>query len=75
MDIQNEDNVQHAYCDTFIKQTVVINSLRPVTHICISNVTIIVSDNDLVPGQHQAIIWTSAGILLIEHLWTNFSGI
>ena len=25
------------------------------------------------PGQHQAIIWTDAGLLLIEHLGANFS--
>ena len=27
------------------------------------------------PGRRQAIIWTSAGILLIRPLWTNFSDI
>ena len=31
--------------------------------------------NDLSPGQHQAIIWTNAGILLIEPLGTNFNEI
>ena len=36
-----------------------------VTHICISNLTIIGSDNSLLPGRCQAIIWTNAGILLI----------
>ena len=39
-----------------------------VTHICVSNLTIIGSDNGLAPTRHQAIIWTSAGILLIGHL-------
>ena len=38
-----------------------------VTHICVSKLTIIASDNGLSPGRRQAIIWTSAGILLI---WT-----
>ena len=33
------------------------------------------SDNGLSPGQRQAIIWTNAGILLIEPLGTNFSEI
>ena len=33
------------------------------------------SDNGLSPGRRQAIIWTSAGILLIGPLWTNFSEI
>ena len=35
------------------------------THICISNLTIIASDNDLSPGRRQAIIYANAGILLI----------
>ena len=45
------------------------------THICVSNLTIIGSDNGLSPGRHQAIIWTNAGILLIGPLGTNFSEI
>ena len=46
-----------------------------VTHICVSNSTIIGSDNGLSPGRRQAIIWNNAGILLIEPLGTNFSEI
>ena len=46
-----------------------------VTHICVGKLTIIGSDNDLSPGRHQAIIWTNAGILLIEPLGTIFSEI
>ena len=46
-----------------------------VTHICVSDLTIIGSDNGLSPGQRQAIIWTNAGILLIGPLGTNFSEI
>ena len=46
-----------------------------VTHICISKLTIIGSDNGLSPGRRQAIIWTNAGILLIGPLGTNFSEI
>ena len=45
------------------------------THICVSKLNIIGSDNGLSPGRHQAIIWTSAGMLLIRTLGTNFSGI
>ena len=45
------------------------------THICISKLTIIGSDNGLSPNQRQAIIWTNDGILLIETLGTNFSEI
>ena len=44
-----------------------------VTLIC--KLTIIGSDNGLSPGQHQAIIWTCAGIELIRTLGTNFSEI
>ena len=46
---------------------------RRMTHICVSTLTIIGSDNGLSPGRRQAIIWTNAGILLIEPLGTNFS--
>ena len=45
-----------------------------VTHICVSELTIIGSDNGLSPGRRQAIIWTSAGILLIGplgHVYRN----
>ena len=45
------------------------------THICIAKLTIIGSDNGLSPGRHQAIIWTTAGILLIGPLGTQFSEI
>ena len=45
------------------------------THIWVGNLTIIGSDNGLWPGRRQAIIWTNAGILLIEPLGTNFSEI
>ena len=45
------------------------------THICVSNLTIIGSDNGLSPGRRQAIIWTNAGILLIGPFGTNFSEI
>ena len=43
-----------------------------VTHICVVKLTIIGSDNGLLPGQHQAIIWTNAAILLIGPSRTNF---
>ena len=43
------------------------------THICVSKLTIIGSDNGLSPGRCQAIIWTNAGILLIGPLGTHFS--
>ena len=46
-----------------------------VMHMWVNKLTIIVSDNGLLPGQCQAIIWTNAGILLIGPLGTNFSEI
>ena len=46
-----------------------------VTHICVSKLTIIGSDNGLSPGRRQAIIWTNAGILLIGPIRTNFNEI
>ena len=42
-------------------------------HICIGKLVIIGSNNGLLPGRCQAIIWTNAGILLIGTLGTNFS--
>ena len=43
-----------------------------VTHKCVGNLTIIGSDNGLSPCRRQAIIWTTAGMLLIG---PNFSEI
>ena len=45
------------------------------THIRVGKLAIIGLDNGLWPGRDQAIIWTSAGILLIGPLGTNFSEI
>ena len=44
-------------------------------HICISKLTSIGSDNGLLPGRHQAIIWTNPGILLTGTLGNFFSEI
>ena len=46
-----------------------------VTHICVSKLTIVGSDNGLLPDWFQTIIWTSVAILLIGPLETNFSEI
>ena len=46
-----------------------------VTHICISKIITIGSDDGLSPGRHQAIIWTNVGILSIGPLGINFSEI
>ena len=45
------------------------------THICVSKITVIGSDNGLSPERRQAIIWTNPGILLIWPLGANFSEI
>ena len=45
------------------------------THLCVSKLTIISSDNGLAPGRRQTIIWTNDGILLIGPLGTNLSEI
>ena len=41
-------------------------------HKYVSKLTIIGSDDGLLPGRHQAIIWTNAGIFLIGPLATKF---
>ena len=46
-----------------------------VTHICVSELPNIGSDNGLSPGRRQAIIRTNAAILLIRTLGINFSEI
>ena len=58
-------------CETFLSS--VLTHWGRVTHICVSKLTVIGSDNGLSPGRRQAIIWTNAGILLIRPLGTNFS--
>ena len=44
-----------------------------VTHICVSDLTSIGSDNGLSSGRRQTIIRNNAGILLIRPLGTNFN--
>ena len=46
-----------------------------VTHICVSKLTIIGSNNGLSPRRRQAIIWNNARILLIGHLGKKLSEI
>ena len=45
------------------------------THIRVCELPIIGSDNGLLPGRRQTIIWTDVGILLIRTFRTNFSEI
>ena len=58
-------------CNAWVK----ITHWGRMTHICVSKLTIISSDNGLSPGRHQANIWTNAGILLIGPSGTNLSEI
>ena len=53
--------------------SIILTRWGRVTHICVSRLTITVSDNGLSPGRRQAIIWTNAGIFLIGPLGTDFS--
>ena len=46
-----------------------------VTHICVSKLTIIGSDNGVLPRLCQAIIWPNAVILLIQPMGKKFSEI
>ena len=52
-----------------------LTHLGRLTHICVSKLIIIGSDNGLSPDRRQAIIWTNAGLFLIGPLGTNFSEI
>ena len=62
-------------CWPFVRDLNVLTHWGRVTHLCVSNLTIIGSDNGLSPGRRQAIIWTNAEILLIGALGTNFNEI
>ena len=60
-------------CDhSHVNNTLLFTHWGRVTHICVSKIIIIGSDNGLSPGRRQSIIWTNAGILLIGPLGTNF---
>ena len=63
------------YKNTFPFYTHSLTHWRWMTHIWVSKLTIIGSDNGLSPGRRQAIIWNNAVILLIAPLGTNFSEI
>ena len=59
----------------FLYNAEILNHWGRVTHIFVSKLTIIGSDNGLSPGRRQAIIWTNAGILLIGPFGTHCSEI
>ena len=73
----NSANIAWKFSFSFykIRVSVSFNSFGRdrLTHICVVHLTIIGSDNDLLPDQSQAILWNNAGILLIGPLGRNFS--
>ena len=50
-----------------------VHLLNSLSHICVSKLTIIGSDNGLWTGRRKAVIWTSAAILLIRPQGTHFN--
>ena len=64
----NIHNTQGLQLNTY--STIQLTHWGRVTHICVSRLTIIGSDNGLTPGRRRAIILTNAGILLIRTLGT-----
>ena len=60
---------------TILKTYSVLTHWGLVMHIWITKLTIIGSNNGLLPGRHQAIIWTNGRILSIWTLATNCSEI
>ena len=74
--LANDVNGSHIlYNLSVVKHHALLNHWGRVTHICITKLTLIGSDNGLPPHLRQAIIWTNAGILLIGPWGTNFSEI
>ena len=65
----------HDYLKDSIISIFSLNHWGRVTHICVSKLAIIGSDNGLSPGRRQAIIWINVKILLIRSLGTEFSEI
>ena len=59
--------------DSETTQASLLTHWDQVTHICVGKQPTHGSNNGLWPGRSEAIIWTSAGILLIGPLGTNFS--
>ena len=65
-------DVVQVYLDTDL---IILTHWGRVTHICVSKLTIINSDNGLSPNRRQAIIWTNIGILFIGPLGITLSEI
>ena len=63
------------FCEFKLKYDFCLTHWGRVTHLCVSKLLSIGSDNGLLPGRRQAIIWIIAGILSIGPLGTNFNEI
>ena len=59
--------------DTWVNSVNILTHWGRVTHIWVSKLTTIGSDNGSSPGRHQAIILSNAGILLIGPLGIKFN--
>ena len=76
--LENFNSRHDCVKDVYIRNlalNLVLTHWGRMTHICVSKLTMIGSDNGLSPGRRQAIIWTNTGILLIGPLGTNVSEI
>ena len=68
-------NMSSAKCQQFCSSLNMLTHWGRATHICVSKLTIIGSDNGLSPDRRQAIIWTNAGLLFIGPLGNRNSNI
>ena len=73
--VNSDHMLQIKFMSTYFEIALMLTHWGRLTHICVSKLTIIGSDNGLSPCRRHAIIWTNAGILLIRTLGTNFSEI
>ena len=65
-------NKTNVYQESYSLAICTLTHWGRVTHICVSKLTTIGSDNGLSPDRRQAIIWTNAGLLLIGPWGINF---
>ena len=72
---ESDDLVIHRVSNASVYIALRLTHWDRVTHIWVSKLTIIGSDNGLSPARRQAIIWTDAGTLLIGPVGTTFSEI
>ena len=62
-------------CHLIMIFEIVLTHLGRMTHICVGDLIIIVSNNGLAPGRRQSITWTNAGLLSMWLIKTNSSEI